>query len=114
VNPVLSLFLLEPFFYGVCFFGSHLSFRDFSSFSGFLDAQTHLLLLSFIALRGYQSCNYHILVDFVVTFSGFLDAQTHLLLLSFIALRGYQSCNYHILVDFVVTVAVCRLGKLQW
>jgi hypothetical protein len=67
VNPVLSLFLLELFFYGVCFFGSHLSFRDFSSFSGFLDAQTPLLLLSFIALSSHQSCNYDILIDFVVT-----------------------------------------------
>jgi len=54
------------FFFVVCFFGSHLSFRDFMSFSGFLDAQTPLLLLSFIALHGHPSCNYHILVDFVV------------------------------------------------
>ncbi len=70
MNPVLSLFLLELFFCGVCFFGSHLSFCDFMSFSGFLDAQTPLLLLSFIALHGHQSCNYHILVDFVVTVAG--------------------------------------------
>jgi hypothetical protein len=58
--------LVGAFFRGVCFFGSHLFFRDYMSFSGFLDAQTPLLLLSFIALHGHPSCNYHILVDFVV------------------------------------------------
>jgi hypothetical protein len=36
-------------------------------FLWFLGCSNTLLLLSFTALHGHQSCNYHIFVDFVVT-----------------------------------------------
>jgi hypothetical protein len=64
-NPVFSL-LWKDFFLvgGVCFSGSCPSFHDFTSCSGFLDAETPVLLFSFIASHGQQSCNDHVPVNF--------------------------------------------------